>query len=149
MQSHLTKLFILFFVLPILSCDPNSYITKKQHFKDEYTLLKVEAPKYTFPNNQHKNLISISFPKQNEFNLQLSNTSCGGKYEATTDGDIKFYRTNCYTSCCETKWDEYVLTLLKNVSSYDDSESNKLMLFINDNNYLILESNSKPAISSR
>ncbi|WP_430813252.1 hypothetical protein [Carboxylicivirga sp. RSCT41] len=148
MRKHLTKLSALLLVLLFISCDPNSYITKKQYFKNEYTLATVEAPDFPFPDDENISTINISFPKQDEFKLEFSNTSCGGNYEATTEGAIKFTRTNCSSACCETEWDEYILTLLRKVESYDGGDDSKLTLYIDDSNYLVLETYNKPIIST-
>jgi hypothetical protein len=128
--------------LPILCCDPNNYISQKHYFKNEYTLIQVEAPDFGFSGGDEKNPISITFPKQKTFNLQLSVNSCGGQYQATTEGDIEFTRTNCSVSCCETDWDEYIITLFRKVTSYDESET-KLYLYIDANNYLALDKSEK------
>ncbi|MCU4157185.1 hypothetical protein J1N10_14455 [Carboxylicivirga sp. A043] len=139
MLTHLTKFSILIGILIISGCDPNSYVTQKFYFKDEFTLSEVHAPSYKFTKKQNTHPIKITFPKQEEFKLQLSDNSCSGQYEATTKGKVTFHSTNCSPDCCETDWDLYIYTLIRKITRYEGGNDDELVLFIDDNNYLILK----------
>ncbi|WP_289053068.1 hypothetical protein [Carboxylicivirga marina] len=140
MLSSTSKTFLFICTLLLLSCDPTTYITQKNHFKYSYSVNEVNTPDFPFSDTKEQNPVKISFPKQNAFSLHLSTHSCGGAYSADLDGTINFTNTNCSSNCCETDWDYYMITLIKKVSHYEgDPESTSLILFINNTNYLVLE----------
>lgn len=142
MLTKLTQLALAIICLTaLLSCDPTAYVTQKHFFTDEYTIMQVTAPAYPFKGEKKQNPISIQFPKQGIFSLNLSENNCSGEYEANTDGTISFARTNCTPQCCDSDWDLYILTLIKKATKFEEGHRKSLILYINDNNYLVLESN--------
>ncbi|WP_299915483.1 META domain-containing protein [uncultured Carboxylicivirga sp.] len=118
-----------------MSCDPVNYVTQKHYFKQIYALEEVHAPAYP-ASGEDQNPIKISFPKQEEFSLQLSANTCGGTYKAKQDGTISFSNTNCTEMCCDSDWDYYILTLIRKATRFEGGEETPLILYIDKDNYL-------------
>lgn len=140
MPTKLTPLSSLVACLVILSCNTTNYTTQKHYFSDEYAITKITAPEFPFQGKMNDNPIRIDFPKQGQFVIYLSENQCSGEYEANTDGSISFTRTNCTPQCCDSDWDLYILTLIKKATRYTSGKKKPLILYIDDDNYLQLES---------
>jgi len=141
MQTKLPLTLIGTLAILLASCDPTTYINKTHNFKSNWQVAKVVAPSYPFDDVNETNEIDISFPKQGEFLLHLSANSCGGTYEANTEGYISFTRTSCTEKCCQTEWDYYILTLVRKASRYKGGDGDPLYLYIDNKNYIVFELN--------
>lgn len=144
MPTKLTQLLAAICGIILLSnCDPTTYITEKHYFNKEYQLEAINAPDYPFKGPKEQQTISIDFPKQGEFRLYFGNSQCEGKYDANIEGSFSIKQSNCSSHCCESSWELYVLTLIRKATRYEGGENNPLVLLINDNNYLVLETHKK------
>ena len=136
MQSKLTLIGI--FIVLISGCrDPQKFVSNKHYFKKDYSVSNINAPKYPFKSKPGKETITISFPKQGEYTIHLTNTTCGGRYTASKDGTITFTGTNC-TAEQVKGWDHYILTLLRKARRYEGGDRGPLYLYIDQNNYMVL-----------
>ncbi|GEM_PF-4909057 len=149
MPTNPNRIAILAMLFSLLSCDPVTYVTNDHQFKDNYIVAEINAPSFSFPSTEEPNEISILFDKKGEFKLRLSQKECTGTYKAKRDGSISILSTSC-SQCCETQWDEYVLTLLKKVKRYEGDEGEPLHLYIDQKNYITLSTipSNKPALSA-
>lgn len=138
-----TKSYLIVLLILISACDPNSYISTQHFFKDHWEITEVSAPSFPFDGEKDQSTIKVSFPKQGEFDIHLSSNICGGTYEANTNGTLEISGTNCTISCCDTDWDYYSLTLIRKVTSFEEVSENTIIFFINDTNYLKLQSRTK------
>jgi len=140
MQTQPKRLFLTFCLsLLLAACDPASYVSSSHHFKDKYQLSEVKVPSFPPKTPMEPTPIRISFPRQNEFKLQLSANTCGGKYEASTNGTIAFTHTNCTRMCCDSEWEVYILSLIRKAQRFEGGTNGPLYLYIDKTNYLVLE----------
>ncbi len=105
--------------------------------EDQWLLEQIIAPNYPFPEQEATNPITISFPKNEEYELILKTKSCSGIFIAQLNGEIEFKRTCCSILTCDSDWDHYFITLLKKVTHFTVVDDNNLKLFINKENYLL------------
>lgn len=133
--ASIFKLMVLLLLAACTSSDPfiNNYL-----LEDEWLIDEVHAPNYPFPESENRNAIQIAFPKSQEYELTLKDYTCNGTYEAKNNGELHFKRTNCSSTCCNSQWDHYIITLLKKVRQFESEQEKSLKLIINDTNYLSL-----------
>ncbi len=129
----------LLIVLLYTSCTAEDPFVSTFELKDKWELTEVFAPSYPFDSVDSTNTISISFPKNEEYELDLSTFTCGGTYLAKQSGSIQFKRSNCTEACCMSDYDLYIFTLLKKINTFKYIKEDNLQLFINEDNYLTFE----------
>ncbi len=144
----LYRLLGLLFLLFLGACTASDPFIDSYLLEDKWILDEVIAPDYPFPDNEETNSISLAFPKTQEYELSLKEYTCNGTYQAKNNGEIEFKRTNCSSSCCNSEWDHYILTLIKKAKFFEAEQENSLKLIINDTNYLTLvyQRNIQPII---